>query len=67
MDISKEKLVEILKYAEQKEEAIDSEWGACQSAKELINTGQLPEWYYDIRAKLFPDEDTVNMNIITNE
>jgi hypothetical protein len=64
MEITKDQLIEILKYVETIEAAGDSEW-SCRTAKELINEGALPEWYYSIRAKLFVDEDTINMDAIS--
>lgn len=47
MDI-KDLLLAMKGYIEDKEEAIDAEWGSCQTADKLSIGRMMPKLYYDI-------------------
>ena len=47
--ISKEILNTIIDYIERVEVQIDGEWGTCQTLEELVEAGEMPEFYNDLK------------------
>jgi hypothetical protein len=48
----KEFLIELKKYIENMEEAVDGEWGICRSIEEIIAAEAMPNIYYDVLQRI---------------